>query len=217
MNYVGKAASLYNAGYELNGSVYVISKFIGNTGYGIGFVSAVVLMEAFVTLSHSGSFSCLTHVSMSVECMGWSSTGDTNAYLISRILYILTCMPRLRFVLTWKLIYTLQICRGIFFPLIRDPNLVRTLDNYDGTVEFLCNLQLDDDVLTKAIIGTISDIDSYQLPDAKGYTRYVNWTNEFLYWKSVLFLDLNTFLSPWNAFAQEFSIMVHLIACLCEW
>jgi hypothetical protein len=24
-----------------------------------------------------------------VECMGWSSTGDTNAYLISRILYIL--------------------------------------------------------------------------------------------------------------------------------
>jgi hypothetical protein len=98
VNYVGKAASLYNAGYELNGSVYVISKFIGNTGYGIGFVSAVVLMEAFVTLSHSGSFSCLTHVSMSVECMGWSSTGDTNAYLISRILYILTCMPRLGFV-----------------------------------------------------------------------------------------------------------------------
>jgi hypothetical protein len=31
VNYVGKAASLYDAGYELNGSVYVISKFIGNT------------------------------------------------------------------------------------------------------------------------------------------------------------------------------------------
>ncbi len=56
----------------------------------------------------------------------------------------------------------------------RDPNLVKTLDNYDGTVEFLWNLQLDDDALTKAIIGTIGDVDSYQLPDAKGYTRYVN-------------------------------------------
>jgi Zn-dependent M16 (insulinase) family peptidase len=52
----------------------------------------------------------------------------------------------------------------------RDPNLVKTLDNYDGTVEFLWNLQLDDDALTKAIIGTIGDVDSYQLPDAKGYT-----------------------------------------------
>jgi Zn-dependent M16 (insulinase) family peptidase len=31
VNYVGKAASLYDAGYELNGSAYVISKFIGNT------------------------------------------------------------------------------------------------------------------------------------------------------------------------------------------
>ncbi len=31
MNYIGKAASLYDAGYELNGSAYVISKFIGNT------------------------------------------------------------------------------------------------------------------------------------------------------------------------------------------
>jgi hypothetical protein len=72
-------------------------------------------------------------------------------------------------------------------------------------------------VLTKAIIGTIGDVDSYQLADAKGYTGYVNWTDEFLYWKPVLFLDLNTQLSPWNAFAQEFSIMVHLITCLWEW
>jgi Zn-dependent M16 (insulinase) family peptidase len=64
---------------------------------------------------------------------------------------------------------------GVFsFLSYRDPNLVKTLDNYDGAVEFLRNLQLDDDVLTKAIIGTIGDVDSYQLPDAKGYTRYVN-------------------------------------------
>lgn len=29
------------------------------------------------------------------------------------------------------------------------------------------------DALTKAIIGTIGDIDSYQLPDAKGYTAFL--------------------------------------------
>lgn len=31
-------------------------------------------------------------------------------------------------------------------------------------------LKLDEDELTKSIIGVIGDIDSYQLPDAKGYT-----------------------------------------------
>lgn len=43
---------------------------------------------------------------------------------------------------------------------------------YDGTANFLRELELDDDTLTKAIIGTIGDVDSYQLPDAKGYSRY---------------------------------------------
>ena len=44
---------------------------------------------------------------------------------------------------------------------------------YDGTAAFLRELQLDKDALTKAIIGTIGDIDSYQLPDAKGHTAFV--------------------------------------------
>jgi Zn-dependent M16 (insulinase) family peptidase len=52
----------------------------------------------------------------------------------------------------------------------RDPNLVKTLDTYDGTPAFLRSLRLEGDALTKAIIGTIGDIDAYQLPDAKGYT-----------------------------------------------
>lgn len=30
---------------------------------------------------------------------------------------------------------------------------------------------MDNDALTKAIIGTIGDLDAYQLPDAKGYSR----------------------------------------------
>ena len=44
---------------------------------------------------------------------------------------------------------------------------------YDGTPEFLRTLELDNDSLTKAIIGTIGDIDAYQLPDAKGYTAFL--------------------------------------------
>ncbi|CAL5227379.1 g10329 [Coccomyxa viridis] len=55
----------------------------------------------------------------------------------------------------------------------RDPNLTKTVDVYDGTADFLRKLDLDEDALTKAIIGTIGDIDSYQLPDAKGYTAFL--------------------------------------------
>ncbi len=47
------------------------------------------------------------------------------------------------------------------------------MDVYDGTPEFLRTLELDNDSLTKAIIGTIGDIDAYQLPDAKGYTAFL--------------------------------------------
>lgn len=52
----------------------------------------------------------------------------------------------------------------------RDPNLLGSLDNYDGTPDFLRNLDLSQDELTGAIIGAISNLDQYQLPDAKGYT-----------------------------------------------
>lgn len=64
---------------------------------------------------------------------------------------------------------------GVFsFLSYRDPNLLKTLNVYDGTGDFLRELEMDDDTLTKAIIGTIGDVDAYQLPDAKGYSRYVD-------------------------------------------
>ena len=47
------------------------------------------------------------------------------------------------------------------------------VDVYDGTPDFLRQLQLDQDALNKAIIGTIGDVDSYQLPDAKGHTAFM--------------------------------------------
>lgn len=85
-----------------------------------------------------------------------------HALLISIILLFLSCnLP-------------MCILSGVFsFLSYRDPNLLKTLDVYDGTGDFLRELEMDDDSLTKAIIGTIGDIDAYQLPDAKGYSRYV--------------------------------------------
>jgi Zn-dependent M16 (insulinase) family peptidase len=52
----------------------------------------------------------------------------------------------------------------------RDPNLLQTLDNYDLTGQFLRHLDLSEDELSKSIIGTIGQLDAYQLPDAKGYS-----------------------------------------------
>ncbi len=56
-----------------------------------------------------------------------------------------------------------------------DPNLKKTLEIYDQTGNFLRNLDLNRDELTKSIIGTIGNIDSYQLPDAKGYTSMLRY------------------------------------------
>jgi Zn-dependent M16 (insulinase) family peptidase len=72
---------------------------------------------------------------------------------------------------------------GVFaFASYRDPNLLATLDVYDRTSQYLRELELPEEELTKSIIGTIGNIDAYQLPDAKGYSalrRYlVNYSDE---------------------------------------
>jgi len=60
---------------------------------------------------------------------------------------------------------------GVYtFLSYRDPNLLASLDNYDATANFLRSIKLSEDELTKSIIGTIGDLDAYQLPDAKGWT-----------------------------------------------
>ncbi|HUT18018.1 MAG TPA: peptidase M16, partial [Anaerolineae bacterium] len=65
---------------------------------------------------------------------------------------------------------------GLFSYLsYRDPNLLGTLDNYDGTAGYLRGLELSEDELVKSIIGAIGQLDSYQLPDAKGYTSLARY------------------------------------------
>jgi hypothetical protein len=59
---------------------------------------------------------------------------------------------------------------GVFtFISYRDPNLLKTIENFDGAAEFLRRTDLPDDEVRKAIIGAIGDMDSYMLPDTKGY------------------------------------------------
>lgn len=119
VNYVGKAANIYETGYQLDGSAYVISKFISNTWL-------------------------WDRVRVSGGAYGGFCDFDTHSGVFSFLSY-------------------------------RDPNLLKTLDVYDGTVDFLRELDLDDDTLAKAIIGTIGDVDSYQLPDAKGYSSLLRY------------------------------------------
>ncbi len=64
---------------------------------------------------------------------------------------------------------------GFTFLSYRDPNLTATLDVYDQTGTFLREARLDESELTRSIIGTIGDVDTYQLPDAKGYTSMVRY------------------------------------------
>ncbi len=58
---------------------------------------------------------------------------------------------------------------GFTFVSYRDPNLLATLDTYDRTADFLEGADLGEAELTRNVIGTIGEIDTYRLPDAKGF------------------------------------------------
>jgi presequence protease len=55
------------------------------------------------------------------------------------------------------------------FVSYRDPNLLATLDIYDRTADFLRTADLGEAELNRNIIGTIGEVDTYRLPDAKGF------------------------------------------------
>lgn len=55
------------------------------------------------------------------------------------------------------------------FSSYRDPNLVETLDVYDNAAAFLAQ-GIGEQDLVRSIIGVIGTVDSYRLPDAKGFT-----------------------------------------------
>jgi Zn-dependent M16 (insulinase) family peptidase len=119
VNYVAKGANLYEQGYNLHGSMSVISNYL-RTGY---------LWE---------------RIRVQGGAYGAYFTFDRHSGLLAYLSY-------------------------------RDPNLLGTLDNYDGLAQFVRDLDLSEDELVKSIIGAIGRIDAYQLPDAKGYTSMVRY------------------------------------------
>ena len=68
------------------------------------------------------------------------------------------------------------------FASYRDPNLLDSIEVYKNTGNFLKNLKLSEDELTRSIIGAIGQLDSYQLPDAKSLSNYqrmlINYTDQ---------------------------------------
>jgi presequence protease len=59
----------------------------------------------------------------------------------------------------------------------RDPNLLGTLQTYDAAAHYLRTVELSQGDVEKIIIGVIGQMDSYQLPDAKGFTSLVRTLN----------------------------------------
>ncbi len=55
-----------------------------------------------------------------------------------------------------------------YFSSYRDPNLAKTLDVYEGVVDFVKNFDTSDRDMTKYVIGTISGMDTPKNPKAAG-------------------------------------------------
>ncbi len=57
---------------------------------------------------------------------------------------------------------------NFLFASYRDPNVERSLDIYKNAANYIGNLSLTKEELTKSIVGAVGDIDTYNLPSAKG-------------------------------------------------
>ena len=63
----------------------------------------------------------------------------------------------------------------------RDPNLEKTIDVYEGVVEYLKNFTANERDMTKYIVGTMSNLDRPMNPNAKGarsMNLYMNHVTE---------------------------------------
>ncbi len=61
------------------------------------------------------------------------------------------------------------------FASYRDPNILETIKAFEGSGSFLNRKGLDRDEVEKAVIGAIGEMDSYQLPDARGFSSTVRY------------------------------------------
>jgi presequence protease len=61
------------------------------------------------------------------------------------------------------------------FASYRDPNITETIKAFQGSGAYLTRDELDRDEVEKSVIGAIGEMDSYQLPDAKGFTSMARY------------------------------------------
>jgi Zn-dependent M16 (insulinase) family peptidase len=92
----------------------------------------------------------------------------------------------------------------------RDPNLLASLENYDGTPAFLHELEISDAELTKAIIGAIGEMDGHQLPDAKGYSAMTRTLTGYTDEERQKVRDqvLSTMVEDFKAFAKSLEAVI---------
>ncbi len=125
VNYVGCSANLFDAGYKMNGSALVITRYL----------QTAWLWEK-------------------IRVQGGAYGGMCSFD---------------------------QRSGAFVFASYRDPNLTASLEIYKATGDYLENLVLSEDELTRALIGSIGQLDIYQLPDSKGFSscmRYLlNYTH----------------------------------------
>lgn len=57
----------------------------------------------------------------------------------------------------------------------RDPNVEKTVAVYDSMADYLAGISLTREDLTRAIVGTIGDLDLYRLPEARGAYSLGRW------------------------------------------
>jgi len=117
VSFNAKTANLYDAGYELDGSVSVIMKHMSRE-----------------------------YMWQNIRVMGGAYGGNMSFSASSGLVNYLS----------W-----------------RDPNISNTLKVFKGAADYLCNLQMSDSDIEKAIIGAMGDLDGYDLPDAKGRKAFM--------------------------------------------
>ncbi len=81
----------------------------------------------------------------------------------------------------------------VYFGSYRDPNLKETLDNYDGSPEFIEKFEADEEEMLGYIIGAVSELDSPRTPSQKGERAYARYFRK--YTKDMLVTDRKGVLS----------------------
>ncbi len=64
---------------------------------------------------------------------------------------------------------------AFLFTSYRDPNIAKTLEVYKECAHYLENVRLSEADITRAVVGTIGDVDHYLLPGDRGAAAFSRW------------------------------------------